>query len=368
MPSHIFRNEFYRVGTIVKGAVGVKYTDEELEIAKSTDLVELARECGYTPVPKGAAHRYHTLKEDTYVMIKDRKIWYQNADNTSGDSIGFLIKFCGLDFQTAVLSLLEKAGYQKENNGFINDELEMRFRKNREKIANGKPDQETKGEFILPPENDDFRRLYAYLIKERCLSKVIVDWFVKKGLIYEEKKYHNIVFIGIDDTNGTAKFASMRGTHDYWGYSFKGDVKNNDKTYCFHVLNKNSAEVKVFEAAIDLMSYMDLKRDFKSNKLALGMLDDQPLERFLEENPHVKSITVMVDNDVHGRKAAVKIRKKYKEAGYKVKVRFPDKEKDWNDYKKYLFTQRQKNNVYAKNHTQAVSSSMALNDNKIRRI
>lgn len=89
MPSHIYRNKCNRVHTIAKGAVGIIYTDEELEIAKSTDLIELTRECGYTPVPKGASHRYHTLKEDTYVMIKDRKLWYQNADNTSGDQIGY---------------------------------------------------------------------------------------------------------------------------------------------------------------------------------------------------------------------------------------------------------------------------------------
>lgn len=231
----------------------------------------------------------------------------------------------------------------------------MRFRKNREKIVNRKLEQEPKGDFILPEENHDFRRLYAYLIKERCLSKKIVDWFVKKGLIYEEKKHHNVVFIGINDKDGTAKFASMRGTSDYLGYTFKGDVVNNDKTYCFHVLNKNSADVKVFEAAIDLMSYMDLKNDFKSNKLALAMLDDQPLERFLKENPHVKTITIMVDNDVHGRKAAVRIRKKYKDAGYKVKVRFPQKKKDWNDYKKYLVSKKkQENHGYTKNQIKVV--------------
>lgn len=332
----------------------IRFTDEELMIAKSIDLVDIAKHSGYTPVPK--SQRYHTLKEDNYVMIKDRRLWYQNSNNTHGDQIGFLREFCGMDFQTAVQSLLEYAGYQKDKEKFINEELEKRFRENKKEIIANRKEPKPRGEFILPAENDDFRRLYAYLIKERCLSKKIVDWFVKEGLIYEEKKHHNIVFIGIDDKDGSAKFASMRGTSDYLGYTFKGDVENNDKTYCFHVLNKNSADVKVFEAAIDLMSYMDLKNDFKSNKIALGMLDDQPLERFLQENPHVKTITVMVDNDVHGRKAAVKIRKKYKDDGYKVKVRFPQKEKDWNDYKKYLVSKNQGNHVDTRNHhTKAVT-------------
>lgn len=38
-------------------------------IAKSIDLVDIAKHSGYTPVPK--SQRYHTLKEDNYVMIKD---------------------------------------------------------------------------------------------------------------------------------------------------------------------------------------------------------------------------------------------------------------------------------------------------------
>ena len=97
----------------------------------------------------------------------------------------------------------------------------------------------------------------------------MVDWFVKKKLIYETRRYHNVVFIG-RDSFGTARFASMRGTVDNYGKPFKGDVDNNDKTYGFNVRNRRNKEVKVFEAAIDLMSYMDYKRDGQSNKLALG--------------------------------------------------------------------------------------------------
>ena len=40
------------------------------------------------------------------------------------------------------------------------------------------------------------------------------------------------------------------------------------------IRDRNSTELVVFEAAIDLMSYVDIFADYESNKLALGMLAD----------------------------------------------------------------------------------------------
>ena len=94
---------------------------------------------------------------------------------------------------------------------------------------------------------------------------------LKEGLIYESRHYHNVVFKG-NDKNGVTRFASMRGVFDKQGKSFKCDVTGNDKNYGFNVVNENSTELVVFEAAIDLMSYVDIFADYESNKLALGML------------------------------------------------------------------------------------------------
>ena len=48
-----------------------------------------------------------------------------------------------------------------------------------------------------------------------------------------------------------------------------GDIPGNDKNYGFNVVNENSTELVVFEAAIDLMSYVDIFTDYESNKLSL---------------------------------------------------------------------------------------------------
>ena len=102
-------------------------------------------------------------------------------------------------------------------------------------------------------------------------KRQVIDLFLKDGLIYESRHYHNVVFKG-NDKNGETRFASMRGVFDKQGKPFKCDVTGNDKNYGFNVVNVNSTEIVVFEAAIDLMSYVDIFADYESNKLALGML------------------------------------------------------------------------------------------------
>ena len=84
------------------------------------------------------------------------------------------------------------------------------------------------------------------------------------------------------------------------------------------MVNENSTELVVFEAAIDLMSYVDIFTDYESNKLALGMLADAPLETFLREHPQITSIRFCLDGDEPGRKAAAELMRKYYELGYEV--------------------------------------------------
>ena len=83
------------------------------------------------------------------------------------------------------------------------------------------------------------------------------------------------------------------------------------------VVNGNSTELVVFEAAIDLMSYVDIFTDYESNKLALGMLADAPLETFLQEHHQITSIRFCLDGDEPGEKAA-ELMRKYYELGYEV--------------------------------------------------
>lgn len=177
-------------------------------------------------------------------------------------------------------------------------------------------------------------------MNERKLSKRVVDEFVKKGLIYEEYHYHNIVFRGNDKT-GKTRFASMRGVFDRDGHCFKCDVAGNDKNYGFNVWNEDSTELAVFEGAIDMLSHADIYNDFSGNRLALGMVSDAPLVTFLEEHKQIRSIKFCLDNDIAGRKATEQLMQKYYELGYEVEDCPPPK--NHKDYNAWLQEARKEN-------------------------
>ena len=318
-----------------------RFTEEELMIAKSVDLVDVASHLGYTPKKIG---RYYTLKEMDSIRIYDRSHWFRwsmkNAKGDNGGSqIDFLRVFMGMEVKDAVFWLLDFAGYKVEK-GYV----EIKSLSHQVK----KEPKTSKKKFVLPVAAPNNNFLYKYLNQTRCISMEVINYFVSHDLIYESEKYHNVIFKG-NDKDGVTKFASMRGVFDEKGRSFKCDVAGNDKNYGFNVSYENSEEVVVFEAAIDLMSYMDIFDDFDTNKVALGMLSDAPLLTFLREHPQIKTIRFCLDNDGPGRCATMELVSKYKRMGYKViDSPVPDRFKDYNEWL-----------VYEKSHEKVRSNSKA---------
>lgn len=308
-----------------------QFTEEELFIAKSVDLCAVAASFGYTVKKIG---RYHTLKEMDSIRIYDRKSWYRwsmamESGNNGGSQIDFLTVFAGMDIKEAVFWLLDFAGYQRDT-----QQGESSITQNRKLKHITSNKVEKKKEFVLPIPSGSNSFLYAYLTEDRCIDKRVVDFFIGRNLIYESRGYHNIVFKG-NDKDGVTRFASQRGVFDKSGRPFKCDVKGNDKNFGFNVVNEDSHELYVFESAIDLMSYMDLYDDFESNKLALGMLHDAPIETFLKEHPHITTMKFCLDNDGPGRKAVEKFLGKYRMLGYDVEdFAPPSGYKDYNEWLK----------------------------------
>ena len=303
------------------------FTEEELAIAKSVDLCQVAASLGYTVERVG---RYHTLKEMDSVRVYNRTHWFRwsrkyDKGENGGSQIDFLKVFAGMEVKEAVFWLLNFAGYRGTEK-----ELELRHQTVLTK-------EEPKKEFILPEASPQNHYLYRYLNQNRYINKDVIDYFLKAGLIYESKTYHNILF-KCNDKDGNTRFASMRGVFDKDGKSFKCDVTGNDKNYGFNVINDESRTVVVFEAAIDLMSYTDAYRDFETNKLALGMVSDAPLVTFLMEHPQIRTIRFCLDNDEPGREAAKQLSQKYEAMGYQVYDSPPPA--SYKDYNEWLVAEK----------------------------
>lgn len=300
------------------------FTEEELAIAKSVDLVSVAQSLGYTPKRIG---KYYTLKEMDSIRIYDRTHWFRwsrqfDKGENGGSQLDFLRVFAGMDVKTAVFWLLEFSGYQRILTAKSEPVLKYQVKEKEPERKN----------FQLPVASLDNSYLYSYLGQERGISKEVIDYFISQKLIYESRHYHNIVFLG-NDKDGNTRFASMRGVFDKEGKPFKCDVVGNDKRFGFNLSHENSGKIVVFEAAIDLMSYVDITKDYESNLIALGMLADAPLATFLEEHPQITTIRFCLDNDEPGKKATEELLKKYYELGFEVE-NFPPPVgfKDFNEW------------------------------------
>lgn len=301
----------------------MRFTADELALAKQVDLCKVAEYLGFTVKRLG---KYHTLKEIKSIRIYNNSNWcrfsrrYDKGEN-GGSQIDFLRVFAGLDVKEAVFWLLDFAGYRREES--VRD------------IQNLAPvgeKEETKKPFVLPEFAGSNAYLYRYLEYERRIARPVIDFFVGKGILYEAKNYHNIIFVGTD-RDGVPKFASMRGVFDRNGKGFKCDVAGNDKRYGFHLYYGKSRKVVVFEAAIDLMSYITMFPEDRASMLALGMLADAPLETFLAEHPEVEEIQFCLNNDEPGRKAAETLQQKYVEKGYAAEIFLPPEPyKDFNKW------------------------------------
>ena len=167
-----------------------KFTDEEMETSKNTDLPDLLEHLGYHLKRQG---RYYSTAEMDSLMIKNRRTWKRYSNGKGGDAITFLQEFEGKGFREAVDYLLEF-------NGRIAPAISR---------PRAPPEEEKPVEFALPPANGDNRRVFGYL-RKRGIAPQVIRAFLNTGLLYEEEKHHNAVLVGRDG-DGVPKFACKRG-------------------------------------------------------------------------------------------------------------------------------------------------------------
>ena len=101
-------------------------------------------------------------------------------------------------------------------------------------------------DFRLPEKNEDNEKIIKYLTEKREIEKKLVEEWIDRGDIYEEKKHHNVIFVG-RDADGIPRYAHCRGTGEI---KYRGDVAGSDKSYGFSYRGTDN-QLFVFEVAID---------------------------------------------------------------------------------------------------------------------
>lgn len=317
-----------------------KYTKEEIDEARQVDLVELLIRLGYD-VKHSSGNEYYLAEHDS-LKISPHKGWYWHSRGYGGHTIDFFTNgpYENLGFIDTI-SLIRKTMGMSVIDSKDNTKTYMSY-KNREKSESVdlyvaekqtyKYAEEPQREFIPPERAETSRRVFAYLMKTRGIDKDIISRCMKEGLIYEEAKTHNVVFAGFNN-DGKMVAAAKRGTLS--GVKWRGDVEGSDKSCGFHIKGSSNT-VHIFESAIDVLSFMTLKKmvgeEMNDSYITLSGTSPLAVSRFLNDNKqlHIKNIIIRTDNDKAGRLVAQKIAAEF-ENDYKIITSLPKNEKDYND-------------------------------------
>ena len=302
----------------------IYFTDEQKERANSVDLVDFLQRQGEKLLPSGRDKR---LSRDHSITVRGNR-WYDHASEEGSYAIDLVKRLYDLPFPEAVSLLL-------------GGEQGVEYRQH---SKSSEPEQ--RKPFALPPAHTDMRRVFAYLIKQRCISREVLSEFAREKLLFEDAEYHNAVFVGHDE-NGIARHAHKKSTAT--GSCFRINVEGSHPAYSFHYISKNpnSHNLFVFEAPIDLLSYISLHpQNWKNASYgALNGVSQQPVLKMLELYPQLQRVTLCLDNDKSGRKAASRIHKTLQQQDYKDVVYDVSAHKDWNEDLKASCSQEQSESI-----------------------
>lgn len=300
----------------------IHFTEEQKQTAKLTDLVSFLQNRGEQIKRSGSEYEW----VGHHITLRGNQ-FYDQYEQRGGTAVDFVQKQYALSYPEAVQLLLGMTGEFNRYTDVIKNEgdpLHWKYR-----VPDRLPLPERKP-FELPPVNENMRRVYAYLIKQRCISRDIIYHFAHRGLIYEDAQYHNAVFVGTDQ-NGKPRHAHKKST-SLNDSSFRANQTGSEAVFSFHHIGQSDT-VYVFEAPIDMLSFITLYPDQwqQDSYVTLCSVADHALFGQLENHPHLQRIILCLDNDEAGRQAMERIAAKLAERRYNdVSVLLPTL-KDWNE-------------------------------------
>ena len=274
----------------------MRYTQEQINRANQVDLEQFLRSQGEQMIKSGNEYRW---KRHDSVTIKGNK-WFRHSRSKGGYPVTFVMEFYARTFPEAVQMLTGEAPADKGM------------------------DTVPWQDFRLPQRNQSCERMVSYL-RQRKIPEELIREFYRDGLIYEETRHHNVVFVG-RDASGIPRYAHCKGTGD----GFRVDVAGSDKS-CNFAYRSEGTSLFVFEAPIDLMSFIALyPEDWRSrNYLSLGGVGAKALEGFLSERRDLETIYICTDSDKAGNDAVDRLLACIPE--HIKAIRLVPRVKDWNE-------------------------------------
>ena len=279
------------------------YTESQISAANHTDLAAFLMSRGEKLSRRG--NQYLWGKNQVWIHGHE---WYSHYESKGGHAVSFVMRYFGLSFQNAVVELIGDSSVVTS-----------------QAI---KPDKvkESKS-LVLPQRSETINRLLCYLTKERFIARDVVDYFIKAQTLYEDAKYHNCVFVGLDE-NGVPKHCHIRSTSG----NYKRNESGSQAEYSFHH-DGESEWLFVFEAPIDMLAFITLHRkDWKKHSyVALCSVSERALLHRFEVNHRLRKVVLCLDNDNAGIFACERIKEILENKGYSNVRILHSVNKDWDE-------------------------------------
>lgn len=289
--------------------------------AKRMDLLTYLRHYEPQELVRFSGDTYTTRSHDSLKISNGKWMWWSQGIGGK-TALDYLIKVKGLPFLDAVQTIMGTSAVLP--------------------VTCVKPEPEKPKVLLLPDKSRSNEKVIGYL-SGRGIDPEITRDCIDKGYIFESLPYHNIVFVGKDES-GKPRYAAFRATNDA---RIMGDASGSDKHYSFRLVGTDSTELHLFECAIDTMSYATLIKlyggDWRAKTLVSlagvyspkKVIEDSKIpvavESYLQSHPDTKRIVLHLDNDIAGRKASAALKVKLSDR-YEVVDSPPPSGKDVNDF------------------------------------
>lgn len=275
--------------------------------ARQTNLPEYLLRKG-EPLKKDGYGRYRHAEHESLVFTQNAYYW--NARGEHGNSIDYLVRFCGMDFKTAIAELT--------------NQQDMEIKKELVDAPNAPQAQRSMENFSMPDMNKDMRRVFAYLIKSRNIDSRKVQKLAKDKLLFQDQR-GNAVFPWYDEHQNIIG-GELHGTLTQ--KRFKGILDDSMYGYGFNITIGSPKAMYTFESAIDLLSYWTLYPDLTDRILvSMAGLKLEVIQGFLNRSNAPLSVFLCVDNDQAGDTFANTLQSKIQ--AHRI---LPQNGKDWNEY------------------------------------
>lgn len=290
--------------------------------AREIDLFSYLQATDPGELVKCDGNEYCTRAHDSLKISNGKWFWWSRGIG-GASALDYLVKVRGVDFVTAVEAVMGKAVE-------IPSVFVPKQKKNYDRL-------------YVPRHSFSCDQAKKYLLY-RGIDEAIIDECVGRKMIAENLKNGAVLFLGYDE-KGTMKHCCSRATD---GSSGKKDMAGSDKRYAFRLAtNEDNLTVRVFESAIDLLSYATMLKksgkDYRTENLislsGIYLPKNQieetkipmPIEHYLATHPNTKQICLHLDNDFAGQRGAEALQVILGEK-YEVRYLPPPDGKDYNDY------------------------------------